>query len=139
MGSEKLTIKDLLEAGFHACVEQGKAIPIAGLPLAFLDSIRKRCRELDRETLIDLSLKAKQIQIDDIQDALGNLYADNAEFRKKAESLANLFVDFMATSKSAARNGQKERLKNAALLPPHLAICKQYLNLPRRRHNSHKA
>ena len=100
MGSERLTLLDLIGAGFDGAIEMGKATPIGALSLGFLDSIRKRCGELDRETRVDLSLQAKQMQIDDIREALGNLYADQAEHRREVESLAQLFVTFLITNES---------------------------------------
>lgn len=117
MGSEKLTIRDLLGAGRDGVVEACKTTPIVALPLGFLDSIRKRCGELDRQTLVDLSLQAKQIQIDDIREALGDLYADQADLRQEVESFAQSFVTFLATNESLPQTldelqkGQREILR----------------------------
>ena len=95
MGSEIMSISDLLRAIFEGAIEAGKVNPIAAFFLGMLNSIRNNCEKLDENEIIQLSLQAKQIQIDDIRKILDEMTFDNIELRQQVESLAHNFVLFL--------------------------------------------
>lgn len=95
MGSEKLTCMDLLRAGYDGAMEAGKTNAGVAFALGFLGSIQNRCSALDKDEIVQLSLQAKQMQIDDIRECIAELHLENSELRQDLEAIGKGFLAFL--------------------------------------------
>ena len=111
---------DLIRTTWDATIEQGKAVPVATFALAWFKSLHDRCKELNKEDLLALSLQAKNMRADKIQECVASLIVDSDVQRREIENITRAFIAHLAETNLIPDS--LERLENT-LKCVELATC----------------